>query len=403
MFRVKRFILLFVLLFFISQFSYGVSVSENGAKLAGSQLEPPKVKYEKAKIIEAEKIDINDSMESQLTERHQQVTLQILSGKLKGKKISLDHIAAGGMMGAKMNLVPGDKVILYVEEEPTKAESPDGSPLVHIDDYSRSSPLFWLTVIYGLIICGIGGKKGVKAVLSLGLTILIIFFVLFPLTLWGFNPLLVSVVISGVISLLVFRIVGGRTAKALSAAIGTLIGVAIAGILATIIGKMIHLTGLSSEESKLLLYSLNVKIDFQGLLFSGILIGALGAVMDVGMSIASAIDEVRKVHPEANFINLFNAGMNVGRDIMGTMSNTLILAYTGSALPLLLLFIAGNIPITKIINMEMVAEEIARALAGSIGLVLCIPATALVAAAMYTRHSRHKNQLHGLPEGWMKR
>jgi uncharacterized membrane protein len=146
-----------------------------------------------------------------------------------------------------------------------------------------------------------------------------------------------------------------------------------------------------------------MKIDFQGLLFSGILIGALGAVMDVGMSIASAIDEVRKVHPRANFMNLFNAGMNVGRDVMGTMSNTLILAYTGAALPLLLLFIAGGFPLTKVINMEMVAEEIARALAGSIGLVLCIPATALVAAAMYTRHKQPPGAKAGLPEGWLKK
>jgi len=247
----------------------------------------------------------------------------------------------------------------------------------------------------------VGGKKGLRSLFALALTILIIFFVLFPLMLWGFNPLPTAIAISGVISLLVFWIVGGRTAKSLSAAIGTLFGVAIAGVLATVAGKMIHLTGLSSEESKMLLYSLNMKINFQGLLFSGILIGALGAVMDVGMSIASAIDEVRKVHPEANFTNLFNAGMNVGRDVMGTMSNTLILAYTGSALPLLLLFIAGDIPLTKIINLELVAEEIARALAGSIGLALCIPATALVAAAMYTRRARALPK--GLPEGWMKR
>lgn len=362
----------------------------------------PQVKYEQAKVVEAEKVADDEGPDAQLKEKHQRITLKILSGKLRGETISLDHVASGGMMGGKMVLFPGDRVILYVEDDPPKEESPDGAPLIHIDDYARSSPLLWLTVIYGLVLCGIGGKKGVKAVLSLALTILIIFFVLFPLTLWGFNPLLVSILIAGVISLLVFRIVGGRTAKALSAAIGTLIGVAIAGILATVVGKMIHLTGLSSEESKILMYSMNLKVDFQGLLFSGILIGALGAVMDVGMSIASAIDEVRKVHPEANFTNLFNAGMNVGRDVMGTMSNTLILAYTGSALPLLLLFIAGNIPFTKIINMELVAEEIARALAGSIGLVLCIPATALVAAAMYTRHTRQPEPKSGLPEDWMK-
>jgi uncharacterized membrane protein len=354
-------------------------------------------------VLAADKIDLNSSPDLQLREQHQQVKLLIQSGKLKGQTLSLDHIASGGMMGASLRLTAGDRVLLYVEENPSPEESPDGSPLVHIDDYLRATPLLWLAILYGLILVGIGGKKGFRSLLSLILTILIIFFVLFPLTLWGFNPLLAAIIVSGVISLLVFRIVGGRTAKALSAAIGTLIGVAIAGILATVIGKMIHLSGLSSEESKILLYSLNLKVDFQGLLFSGILIGALGAVMDVGMSIASAIDEVRKVHPEANFINLFNAGMNVGRDVMGTMSNTLILAYTGSALPLLLLFIAGNIPFGKVINMELVAEEIARALAGSIGLVLCIPATALVAAAMYTRHHRHLSVKPGTPEGWLKR
>jgi uncharacterized membrane protein len=361
----------------------------------------PQVKYEKAKIIEAEKVALSDDPCLQLQAEHQQVTLRILSGQLKGKTVSLDHIAAGGMTGAKMVLAPGDEVLLYVEANPTRAESPDGSPLVHIDDYARSTPLLWLAVIYCLIICALGGKKGIKALLSLALTILIIFFVLFQLTLWGYNPLLVSIGIAGVISLLVFRIIGGRTAKALSAAVGTLIGVAIAGVLATVAGKIVHLTGLSSEESKMLLYSLNMKIDFQGLLFGGILIGALGAVMDVGMSIASAIDEVRKVHPEANFSSLFSAGMNVGRDIMGTMSNTLILAYTGSALPLLLLFIAGGFPLAKVIHMELIAEEVVRALAGSIGLVLCIPATALVAAALYTRHSRSGTAPHGLPPGWM--
>lgn len=367
---------------------------------ASQQNEPPMVRYERAKVIEAEKIDIGTSSETQLREKHQQVTLKLLSGKLKGKTITIDHIASGGMMGQSMKLVPGDQVIVYLEENPPKEESPDGSPIIHIDDYYRASPLFWLAIIYGLLLVAIGGKKGLRALASLIITIAVIFFVLFPLTIWGFNPLLVSVFIAGFTSLIVFRIIGGKTVKAFSAAVGTLIGVTIAGLLATVVGKIIHLSGLSSEESKILLYSLNLKISFQGLLFSGILIGALGAVMDVGMSIASAIDEVRKAHPRANFTNLFRAGMNIGRDVMGTMSNTLILAYTGSALPLLLLFIAGNIPFSKIINMEMVAEEIARALAGSIGLVLCIPATALVAAAMSSRHHWKRS---GLPENWLKR
>jgi uncharacterized membrane protein len=194
----------------------------------------------------------------------------------------------------------------------------------------------------------------------------------------------VSIFIAGAVSLIVFRIIGGKSIKSLSAAIGTLLGVAIAGILAFAVGRMIHLTGMSSEESRILLYSMNIKIDYQGLLFGSILLGALGAVMDIGMSIASAVDEVRKVHPEANFKNLFNAGMNVGRDVMGTMSNTLILAYTGSSLPLLLLLVANKMSLSKILNLEMIASEAVRALAGSIGLVLCIPITALVSALLYS-------------------
>lgn len=362
--------------------------------------ELPRVNYERAKVIEAEKLNLNKTVDAALQETSQRTKVLVQSGRLKGKTLFLEHIASGGMMGANMRLTAGDRVLLYVEENPTKAESPDGAPLVQIDDYLRDTPLLWLTLSYGILLLIIGGKKGFNSLISLALTILTIFFVLFPLILWGFNPLLVSIVISGIISLLVLRIVGGRTVKALSAAVGTLIGVAIAGLLVILVGKIIHLSGLSSEESKMLMYSLNLKIDFQGLLFSGILIGALGAMMDVGMSIASATEEVRKHHPNATFTNLFNAGMNVGRDIMGTMSNTLILAYTGSALPLLLLFIAGNMPFAKVVNMELVAEEIARALAGSIGLVLCIPATALVSAALYTRHQRAGSPL---PEGWLRR
>lgn len=376
------------------------------ASLARAEPPPglPKVSYEKARVLAAEQLAPDGPPGGQPWEKRQQVTLRLLSGKLKGETLTLDHVASGGVMGAGMRLAVGDRVLVYVEEEPGREESPDGRPLVHVDDYAREGPVFWLAMLFVAVLVAVGGKKGLQALVSLGLTIALILFVLFPLTLRGCNPLLVSIVLSGAISLLVFRIIGGRTAKALSAALGTLAGVAVAGLLATAAGKIVHLSGLSSEESRLLLYSLDLKIDFQGLLFSGILIGALGAVMDVGMSIASAIDEVRKVHPDANFGNLFNAGMNVGRDIMGTMSNTLILAYTGSALPLLLLFIAGGLPFAKVLNMELVAEEMIRSLAGSIGLVLCIPATALVAAAMYTRHERRApGRQGGLPTGWLKK
>lgn len=338
---------------------------------------PHQPDYAKAKII---------GVSEKSPDGTRRVKVEVKSGKFAGRTILINHISLdGGTMGGDLKVATGDRVLLYVEEHPTAAESPDGSPMFYIADYVRDTPIYWLVFFYALFLVVIGGMKGARALISLIITIALIFFVLFPLTLRGWNPLLVSVLVSAVVSLIVFRIVGSKTIKSLSGAIGTVLGVAIAGLIAYVVGNLIHLTGLSSEESRILLYSMDLKIDYQGLLFAGILIGALGAVMDVGMSIASAIDEIRKVHPEANFKNLFNAGMNVGRDVMGTMSNTLILAYTGSALPLLLLMISNNLSLAKAMNMEMIAEEMVRALAGSIGLILCIPITAFVSALLYER------------------
>jgi len=358
--------------------------------VAFAEMALPKPQYVKARVLEVETFEHEGLAGSEIREVSQQVALKILGGKFKGEGVIINHVASG-MMGGEMILKPGDKVILYVDENPSPVESPDGSPIFNIADYARDVPIFWLAFFYALLLIVIGGIKGFKSLISLVITIALIFLVLFPLTFWGFNPLLVSIFIAGAVSVIVFRIIGGKSVKSLSAALGTLLGVAIAGVLAFLVGKMIHLTGMSSEESRILLYSMNLKIDYQGLLFGSILLGALGAVMDIGMSIASAVDEVRKVHPEANFQNLFEAGMNVGKDVMGTMSNTLILAYTGSALPLLLLLIANQVSFSKILNLEMIASEVVRALAGSIGLVLCIPITALISALMHSNYKMGNN------------
>ncbi|MBU0573772.1 MAG: YibE/F family protein [Candidatus Margulisbacteria bacterium] len=341
---------------------------------------PPKQVYDKARVVSAQEMEVEDPSQPMT----QFVELKMLSGKFKGNIVEAEHMTSS-MMGDQMVVKPGDKVLVFVDDDPSLAESPDGKPMFYIADYYRISPLIWLAVFYALLLLAIGGVKGFKSLISLVLTIGLLFIVLFPLTLKGWNPLLVSVVLAGVVSFLVFWIIGGRTIKSTSAAIGTLAGVAIAGMLALLAGNLMHLTGMSSEESRILLYSMNLNIDYRGLLFGSILIGALGAVMDIGMSIASAVEEVHRIHPEKTFKNLFDSGMNIGRDVMGTMSNTLILAYTGSSLPLLLLLVANQTSFDKIFNMELIAAEVVRALAGSIGLVLCIPITAFVSAYLNNR------------------
>ncbi|MEA3493361.1 MAG: YibE/F family protein [Candidatus Margulisiibacteriota bacterium] len=358
-----------------------ILVSLFGFSASAEELHPPL--YEKATVMDVYTFDDRDITGGE----SQDVILKITSGKYKDKIVEVQHITSS-MMGGQMVIKLGDKVILYIDEHPSKAESEDGSPVISIADYARDFPIYLLALLYAILLVVIGGIRGLKSLLSLIITICLIFLVLFPLTLWGFNPLLVSILLAGAVSVIVFLIIGGRSVKSFSAAIGTIIGVAIAGLLAYVVGNMVHLSGLSSEEARILLYSMELKINYQGLIFGSILIGALGAIMDVGMSIASVVEEVHKVHPKVNFRNLFDAGMNVGKDVMGTMSNTLILAYTGSALPLLLLLVANNMSFSKILNMEMIAVEAVRALAGSIGLVLCIPVTAFVSALMNSKRAR---------------
>lgn len=340
---------------------------------ADKNFAPPMYSYEKGVV---ESVSEGDGFFSGA----KTVKVKIRSGKFKGRSISTQHMESSGMMGAKMALKPGDRIILYIEENPTKAESPDGSPIFNIADYERSGVLYVLTGIFFVLMLIIGGKKGLKALISLAITMGLIFFVVIPLSVRGFDPMLVSVAVCAAVTLIVFRLVSGKTRKSIGAAAGTMIGIVIAGTLAALAGNMINLSGMSSEESKMLFYSMELPLNFRGLLFAGILIGALGAVMDVAMSIASSISEVHQVHPEADLAALFKSGMNVGRDIMGTMSNTLILAYTGASLPLLILLSYGNMPFLKALNLELISEEILRSLAGSIGLILCIPATAFITA-----------------------
>ena len=239
-------------------------------------------------------------------------------------------------------------------------------------------PIFYLVILFfgGLVI--IGGKKGLKSVVTLIITVLAVVKVLIPLILAGYDPMMVSICICIVNIVVALLLISGFNKKTLCAAIGTSAGVIIAGIAAFVVGNMIQLNGLSSDEAiHIMLYSKN--IDFKGILFAGRIIGAMGAVMDVGMSIASSMSEIEQANPGMETMELINAGMNVGRDIMGTMADTLILAYVGSSLNIMLMFSTYEISFMEIISLDNIAAEIVRSLAGSIGLIFTVPITAAVA------------------------
>ena len=198
----------------------------------------------------------------------------------------------------------------------------------------------------------------------------------------GTNPLFISTIISIIITVISLVIIAGFNKKALAAMIGTSCGIIIAGLFAIIFGNLMQLSGVC-EDARLLVSVMDASvIDFKGILFAGIIIGALGACMDVSMSIASALYELKRESPDITLVKMIKAGMNIGRDMMGTMTNTLILAYTGGAIITIMIFMGADLAFYEIINQEMMIEEVLRAIAGSFGLVATIPFTTVVTSLL---------------------
>jgi len=290
-----------------------------------------------------------------------------------------------GQNEENIRLKAGEEVLLVLEldEKGEIAQS-------FIYSVVRDKYLLLLLVIFGFIILSIGRLKGLKALISLTLTILAIIYILVPLILKGFDPVFASIWVCIVITGITLLLVSGYNRKTLAAVIGTTGGVVAAGFLAQIVGGLAKLTGLGNEESQMLMYiPQNISFNYKGLLFAGILIGALGAAMDVAMSLSSAMFEIKDINPEIRKGAHIKAGMNIGRDMIATMSNTLILAYAGGALQLLILLVAYQIPFYEIINQDGYASEVVRSFAGSIGLILTIPITAMAAGFLSEKKEKH--------------
>jgi len=312
------------------------------------------------------------------------VKIKVLSGIHRGETIDAEHVIDQRMV-YNLKVDPGDQVLIYLEEdEQQKVVN------AYIAEIYRQNYLLYLLVLFLLSLILVGGLKGLKTILTLGLTGVAVFKVLLPGLLAGYNPLLLTVAICAAVTALTLFIVSGINMKSVSAILGTTGGVMVAGIIALIFGNLAKLTGLGEQEAQMLMFiPQKTGFDFQGLLFAGIILGALGAVMDVGMSIASSMHEIQAVKPDIKTKELIKSGMNVGRDVMGTMSNTLILAYAGASMPMLLLFLAHDIPVHEFLNWDLISSEIVRSFAGSIGLILTIPLTALVTAALRGKHSKN--------------
>ena len=342
----------------------------------------------KAKVLEVtDKVIEEDSYELDLFgDMHQKtvqdVKVRITSGKYKGMTLLITNEVSPQFIGA-IKAKPNDRLVVDIIEEGGFFQS------AHIADYQRDWFIYILLTIFVLVLIEIGHLSGIKALASLVLTFILVAKVMLPLILKGYNPILLASGISILVTFATLLIINGANIKTWAAIGGTITGVIVAAFLAILGGRLINLTGLALDEASVLWVLTDGSLDFAGLFSAGIIIGSLGAVMDVAMSIASAMTEIAEVNPQLSFRELYASGINVGRDISGTMSNTLILAYTGSSLPLLLLFQANGEQFLKIINMDMIAGEFVRSLAGSIGLMVTIPVTALI-MAFFRKEAGHK-------------
>lgn len=311
--------------------------------------------------------------------KDQTLRVRIISGEFKGEEIVVYNYGLHSPV-YNIDVTKGDGVIvaLQVEEGVIKE--------AYIADYLREPPIYLLITLFIVALLAIGWRQGAKALCSLLLTMVIVWRILLPGLLRGYHPVSLTVAVAAVATVIAILIIAGFTCKSLAAILGTVGGLVVAGLAAMLVGKAAHLTGFGSEEAAMLLYiPQNVTLDIQGLLFAGIIIGALGAVMDVSMSVSSAVEEVKKANPALGVADLFRSGLNVGRDVMGSMSNTLILAYTGSSVPLLMIFMAYQESYIKMINLDMIASEIVRAFSGSLGMVMVVPLTAFIAGLLFGR------------------
>ena len=303
---------------------------------------------------------------------YQNIVIEILEGPEKGKEYEIVNNISRIY---NMPVEEDTKVILGFFYE--KDEIKD----IAVYSYKRSNIIFLLVLLFVIVIIGVGGVKGIKSLVSLFFTCVCIIFLMIPLMLRGVNPILAAI-FSALISIIVTLVlVSGINKKTFTAILGTLSGIIISGVIAISFGKLANLSGISMEEAESMMYiAENTSLNIHGIMFAAILIASLGAVMDVAMSISSSIFEINDINDTLNKIGLFKSGMNIGKDIIGTMANTLILAFAGGSLNTIIMLYASNMSKNQILNLDVLCIEVIQGLAGSIGIILTVPITAFIAS-----------------------
>ena len=311
----------------------------------------------------------------------QELEIRILSGDHKDEIMTVTNY-----MSALFNVDvdQGDRIIVRIMTDE------EGSYYASVFNYDRGIVLGVFLLIFFALLAVLGGKKGVGALAGLLLTLGCIWFILIPCLIRGVPAVPVTIGVSAVAAAAGLIFLNGYSKKTLWAVCGCVGGVLAAGIAAAAVGTLSPMNGFNMQEAEnLILYGADKGLKISGLLVCGVLISALGAVMDVALGIASSVWEMREQNPDASAGSLFRSGMQIGKDAMGTMANTLILAFAGSSLNMLILVQTYDIPFLQLINTDSIALEVVQSVAGSFGILLTVPLVAFISARLMV-HGRSR-------------
>lgn len=307
----------------------------------------------------------------------QRVLVEITGGERAGQRVEVLHGQAG-MLIESTRVRGGERVLLE------SSAGPDGERF-YIGDFVRTPALLGLIALFAGAAVAVGGWVGLRALTSMGISVLALAGFVIPGILAGHDPL--AVCSAGALLLMIasLYLVYGWAGKTHAALAGLTLSLGATALLAILFAGLAHLTGLGSEEASFLLPLSQMEINVRGLLLGGVVLGAVGVLDDVAVGQASAAFELKRANPQLRWDQLFRHSMVIGRDHIASMTNTLLLAYIGASLPLLVLMASLDVPLTQTLNREFVAEEIVRTLVGSLGLILAVPLTSLFASLLAAR------------------
>ena len=373
-----------IILALVVALNWNVDTSYNNGRSSSAR-----IKYEKARVIRIsdETLQKDTRAGSNLYIGGQNLEVEILSGEHRG-----DIVGVYSALSLYYNVHAKEGMTIIVAINNNNDYSEDhihDESCNHNDDdydvdvfsYNRAPYLYGLIILFFISLILIGGKKGFRSALGLLLTVLSILFLFLPMLFRGVPPVLAAIITGIVSTFAVLGLLNHFSRKTFSAILGTVLGVTVAGTVAAVSGYFAKIGIFNTPEAEGLVFlAQDVPLKLNGIFFAGTIISALGAVMDIGISIAASVFEIAGMNKKLTVQKLFASGMNIGKDMMGTMSNTLVLAFAGASVNVLILLYAYSLPFNQLLNLDMLGIELLQALSGTMGVIAAVPITAFISA-----------------------